>query len=100
MARQPTTEADILRHLSSQAISPEDQALKSKLFHEFVDDFAVRALAVIRSGLESESTSAIADEWIEEATIAIRTLAPDSSGDLERDPDFVRAAEWMRKELN
>jgi hypothetical protein len=100
MARQQITESDILKHLSSQAVSPEDQALKSKLFREFVDDFAARALVAIRSGLQSESTSAIADEWIEEATNVIRTLGPDASGDLERDPDFMRAAEWMRKELN
>jgi hypothetical protein len=100
MARQPITEADILRHLSSQAMSPEDQALKSKLFREFVDDFAARTIVFVRSGLKSESTSAIADEWIEEATSAIRTLAPESSSDLERDPDFSRASEWMRTELN
>src|SRR5258708_33016893 len=100
MARQQIPESDILKHLSSQAVSPADQALKSKLFREFVDDFAARALAAIRSGLESESTSAIADEWIVEATSIIRTLGPDSSGDLQRDPDFVRAAEWMREEMN
>jgi hypothetical protein len=100
MARQQVTESDILKHLSSQAISPEDQALKSNLFRDFVDDFAARALPVVRSALDSESTSAIADEWIEEATSVIRTLGPEASGDFERDPDFVRAAKWMHEELN
>jgi hypothetical protein len=100
MARQLTTEADVLQHLSSQAISPADMAVKTGLFVGFVHDFATRILVPVRSGLEAESTSTIADEWIQEATSALRTLGPDSSGDFEQDPDFQQAAQRIRQELD
>jgi hypothetical protein len=99
MARESTTEVAESQRLSSLAISPEDKALKATLFAGFVDEFASQLLADVKSALESEASSEIADEWIREATSALKTLAPELPADLEQRAGFQRAVEMTKKEL-
>jgi hypothetical protein len=99
MARQSTTESAEYQRLASLAISPEDKALKRTLFATFVDDFAAQLLPDVKGALESEASSDIADEWIREATSALKTLAPELPADLDQRVEFQRAVERTQKEL-
>jgi hypothetical protein len=100
MPRQSTTEAAESEHLARLAIAPEDKALKSSLFATFVHRLATQLRADVKSALESEASSEIADEWIQEATSALKTLAPDLPEDLKERAAFQSALERTQRELS
>jgi hypothetical protein len=99
MARSSTTESAEYRRLASLAILSDDKILKRTLFAIFVDDFVTQLLPDVKSALESEASSAIADEWIREATDAIKTLVPELPADLDQQSEFQCAVDRTREEL-
>jgi hypothetical protein len=99
MAREPTTLEQERARLAAGAAEPGYLERREELFAGQVTELAKRLLPAVSHALTQEATSEVAEEWLNEASQALRAAVPELPADAESSPEFQSALKKMRAEL-